>query len=92
MKKISFMSIALVLILLLVVGCAAEQPAPAEPKNTEEPAETPEVSEPKDEFDPQILFNGSSTLAPVMASISTNFIEGFVTWDKVDTSFPHRKV
>ncbi|HKM00762.1 MAG TPA: ABC transporter substrate-binding protein, partial [Sedimentibacter sp.] len=76
MKKISFISIILALMLLLAVGCTTEQPAPQE---TPETPETPEVLEPNDEFNPQILFNGSSTLAPVMASISTNFIEGFVT-------------
>lgn len=77
MKKISFISIILVLMLLLAVGCTAEQ-TPQEPNNNE--------------FNSQILFNGSSTLAPVMASISTNFIEGFVTWDKVDASFPEENI
>ena len=92
MKKFSFISIILVLMLILAVGCTAEQPAPQEPGNNEEQAETPDVSEAKNEFKPQILFNGSSTLAPVMASISTNFIEGFVTWDKVDASFPEENI
>ena len=89
MKKISFISIILVLMLLLAVGCTTEQPAPQE---TPETPETPEVLETNDEFNPQILFNGSSTLAPVMASISTNFIEGFVTWDKADATFPEKNI
>ena len=89
MKKISFISIILALMLLLAVGCTTEQPAPQE---TPETPETPEVLEPNDEFNPQILFNGSSTLAPVMASISTNFIEGFVTWDKADATFPEKNI
>lgn len=92
MKKISFISIILVLMLTLAVGCTTEQPAPQKPVNNGEQAEAPEVSGPKDEFKPQILFNGSSTLAPVMASISTNFIEGFVTWDKVDASLPKENI
>ena len=89
MKRISFISIILALMLLLAVGCTAEQPAPQE---TPETPETPEVLEPNDEFNPQILFNGSSTLAPVMASISTNFIEGFVTWDKAHATFPEKNI
>ena len=89
MKRISFISIILALMLLLAVGCTTEQPAPQE---TPETPETPEALEVNDEFNPQILFNGSSTLAPVMASISTNFIEGFVTWDKADATFPEKNI
>lgn len=91
MKKISFICIILVLMLVLAVGCTKEQPAPQEPTAPEAPV-TPEVQDAKDEFNSQILFNGSSTLAPVMAAISTNFIEGFVTWDKVNVSFPEKNI
>ena len=91
MKKFSFISIILVLMLVFAVGCTKEQPTPQEPAAPEVPG-TAEVPDAKDEFNPQILFNGSSTLAPVMASISTNFIEGFVTWDKVDASFPEKNI
>lgn len=91
MKKVSFISIILVLMLVFAVGCTKEQPTPQEPAAPEVPG-TAEVPDAKDEFNPQILFNGSSTLAPVMASISTNFIEGFVTWDKVDASFPEKNI
>jgi phosphate transport system substrate-binding protein len=89
MKKFNVLSILLILLLLLA-GCNAEQPAQVEPNNTAEQDETPVVEE--DKFDAQILFNGSSTLAPVMASISTNFIESNVTWDKVDASFPEENI
>lgn len=91
MKKFNVIGILLILLMVLA-GCSTEKPAAAEPSNTA-PAETPVVEEPKeDEFNPQILFNGSSTLAPVMASISTNFIEGNVTWNKVDASFPEENI
>lgn len=94
MKKYSLISFMLVLVLILAVGCAAEQPVPQDQESNQETEvpETPEVQEAQDEFSSQILFNGSSTLAPVMASISTNFIEGFVTWDKVDASFPEENI
>ncbi|WP_312834077.1 phosphate ABC transporter substrate-binding protein [Sedimentibacter saalensis] len=90
MKKFNVLGIFLILLMVLA-GCSTEKPAAAEPNAA--PAETPVVEDPKeDEFNPQILFNGSSTLAPVMASISTNFIEGNVTWDKVDASFPEKNI
>lgn len=95
MKKLNILSIVLALMLVLV-GCAQEQPAPAAPEKPAEnveQAEQPAAEEPKaDEFSAQILFNGSSTLAPVMAAISTNFIEGNVTWEKVDASFPEENI
>ncbi|WP_044470677.1 phosphate ABC transporter substrate-binding protein [Mannheimia massilioguelmaensis] len=40
----------------------------------------------------QISFSGSSTLAPVIAKISTDFIEKHVTWDKVDPTLPNKNI
>lgn len=45
-----------------------------------------------DNFQPEIHFNGSSTLAPVIASVSNDFIEKYGTWDKVNSSFPKEKI
>lgn len=45
-----------------------------------------------EEFKAQIMFNGSSSLAPVISKISTDFIEENVTWDKVDSSFPKKNI
>ncbi|MGI6684755.1 MAG: phosphate ABC transporter substrate-binding protein [Bacillota bacterium] len=39
------------------------------------------------EFKSEIKFYGSSTLAPVMSQLSTDFNEEFGTWDKVDSTF-----
>ncbi len=87
MKKFNILGIILVFVLVLA-GCS-----PTEQTVQAESAEQPSGAGPhSDEFIPQILFNGSSTLAPVMASISTNFIEGNVTWDKVDPSFPEENI
>ncbi|HBD65224.1 MAG TPA: ABC transporter substrate-binding protein [Clostridiales bacterium] len=91
MKKFNILSIILILMLVLA-GCApAEQPSQANPQESTQQPDSNNEQE-TDKFVPQILFNGSSTLAPVMASISTNFIEGFVTWDKVDASFPEENI
>lgn len=40
----------------------------------------------------QISFSGSSTLAPVIAKISTDFIEHYETWDKVDPALPNKNI
>lgn len=45
-----------------------------------------------EEFKGQIMFNGSSSLAPVISKISTDFIEGYVTWDKVNPEFPKKNI
>lgn len=81
MKKFKVLSIVLVLMMILV-ACTTEKTDIKDKGNDTV----------KGEFKAQILFNGSSTLAPVMASISTNFIEGNVTWDKVDPSFPNENI
>ena len=38
----------------------------------------------------QILFNGSSTLAPVITSIATDFFDTYKTWNAYDSSLPER--
>lgn len=43
-------------------------------------------------FRAQITFNGSSTLAPVISAIATDFIEENTTWNKVDSSFPEENI
>ena len=45
-----------------------------------------------EEFKGQIMFNGSSSLAPVISKISTDFIEGYVTWDEVNPEFPKKNI
>ncbi|MEG0371046.1 MAG: phosphate ABC transporter substrate-binding protein [Clostridium sp.] len=40
----------------------------------------------------QVLFNGSSTLAPVISKIATNFTEEKKTWNKADASLPESDV
>lgn len=40
----------------------------------------------------QILFNGSSTLAPVITSIASDFSDTFGTWDQVDSSLSNSEI
>lgn len=75
-RKISSLLIALVLVMSLV-GCKDKDVTPATVEN---------------EFRAQMTFNGSSTLAPVISAIATDFIESNTTWDKVDPSFPDKNI
>ena len=43
-------------------------------------------------FRAEMTFNGSSTLAPVISTIATEFIESNTTWDNVDSSFPDKNI
>ena len=43
-------------------------------------------------FKAEISFDGSSSLAPVMASIGNKFMEEYVTWDKVSSNLPNEKI
>ncbi|TCU71620.1 phosphate ABC transporter substrate-binding protein (PhoT family) [Tissierella praeacuta] len=75
-KRISLLLIALVLVTSLF-GC----------RNNEDTSTTVE-----NEFKAQMTFNGSSTLAPVISAIATDFIEANTTWDRVDASFPDKNI
>lgn len=74
---------------MALTGCTSQ--APAAPADSE-PAAGDKPDEMKTEFKAQITFNGSSTLAPVISAIATDFIEGYTTWNKVDPSFPEQNI
>lgn len=80
-KHISlFMIFTLILSLVVIgVGCGDQK-------------EEAGVSEDVSDFDGQISFNGSSTLAPVISAIGDEFSEEFKTWDKVDASLPKKEI
>ena len=40
--------------------------------------------------DPTVRTGGSTTLLPVMANCSSEFMEKFQTWDRVDASLPKK--
>lgn len=78
-KRISLLLCIVLLCSLAVVGCGKQE---ADNGSNEK----------SDEFKAQMTFNGSSTLAPVMSAIATDFIEEYTTWDKVDSSFPEENI
>lgn len=74
---------ALFLVLVLafgMVGCSSSA------VGTKPAAET------KTQFKSEIKFYGSTTLAPVMSQLSTNFNEQYSTWDKVDSKFDKKDI
>lgn len=83
MKRfVSFFLCLLLMFALILTGCANDS-TPGTPPDKEQA-----VEDATDSFKAQITFNGSSTLAPVISAIATNFIEEYTTWDKVDPGFP----
>ncbi len=81
-KRLSLLLCMILVFGLVVTGCSKEGANPNEE----------EVVEENGDFKAQITFNGSSTLAPVMSSIATDFIEEYETWDQVDSNFPEENI
>ena len=79
MKKVWLLALSLLMIVSLV-ACGGQNQGEAAPEDTT----TKETT--------QILFNGSSTLAPVISSIALDFNEANGTWDKVDSSLPEANI
>ena len=71
-----------------MVGCGSSKSDSADSKK-EESAKT-EAS--ADTESNQILFNGSSTLAPVITSMATTFFDTYGTWDAYDSSLPKEDI
>ena len=44
------------------------------------------------DFKAQVLFCGSTSLYPIISSLASSFTEKYVTWDKVDESFPKKNI
>lgn len=81
-KRIAiFLSFTLILGMVLT-GCGKKEVGNKEVTNKEE----------ANKFKSEITYNGSSTLAPVMSALATDFIEEHVTWDKVDPAFPKKNI
>jgi phosphate transport system substrate-binding protein len=81
MKRIlNIFAIIVLCLSMILTGCSTTSDTNEESSNN------------TDGFKSQILFKGSSTLAPVIAKISTNFIEEYKTWDKVNKDFPNKSL
>ena len=88
MKKV--LSLILVLSLALTAfACGQNQTAKNSATETTAVAETQKVEE---QFKSNILFCGSTSLYPIISSLASSFTEGYVTWDKVNGSFPKKNI
>lgn len=88
MKKHIGLILCIVLVFTIVLtGCGKEDNTPVGNEKTDESA-----TETNNDFKAQMTFNGSSTLAPVMSAIATDFIEEYETWNKVDSKFPEENI
>lgn len=88
-KKLAAIGMALMMSVGIFAGCAApaKEEAP-EAETTQE--QTQEESSPMNEN--QILFNGSTSLAPVITAIATNFNETHKKWNAYDASLPEADI
>lgn len=97
MKKVFSLLLAFMLVMTCcLTGCSSdssksETKAP-EAQTSADAQETDESADSQDDFQAQILFCGSSSLSPIMASIATSFTDEYVTWDQVDPSFPAKNI
>lgn len=85
-RKLSIISLVLSLVVILV-GCSTNNVGD---KDSQESESKPQVIEKADTS--QIMFNGSSTLAPVISKIATNFTEKNGKWNKVEASLPDKDI
>lgn len=45
-----------------------------------------------EDFQASVMFCGSTSLYPIISSLASSFTETYVTWDKVDASFPEKNI
>ena len=69
----------------MAAGCSSSQGSEPEGGSEEKTEET-------SGSDSQILFNGSSTLAPVITAIATTFNETYGTWNAFNAELPEEDI
>lgn len=79
-KKILSIFFAATMAMSLAVGCGATETKTADTETKTEVESN------------QILFNGSSTLAPVITSIATDFFDTYGTWNSYDSALPEEDI
>ncbi|KIR02879.1 Phosphate ABC transporter, periplasmic phosphate-binding protein PstS [Lachnospiraceae bacterium TWA4] len=91
MKKLFSMLLICIMTLSLLAGCAnTSNKETTAPKESATQAAQTEAAKP--EVSNQILFNGSSTLAPVITKIATDFFDTYGKWNKVDAKLPESDI
>ena len=86
-KKLMSVLLAAAMVASMAVGCGSDKKASSDSGDTKKTESTEKKTESN-----QILFNGSSTLAPVITSIATDFFDTYGTWDAYDSSLPKEDI
>lgn len=99
-KRVLSLALCASMAALAMTGCgsgttaettaAGTTAAAAEETEAEAEAETEAAEE--DEFQSSVMFCGSTSLYPIISSLASSFTEEYVTWDKVDASFPEENI
>lgn len=91
MSRKSFLALALTgaLSLTMLGGCSTASNNQSTGSN--DSASTTTASS-DSEFKSNIMFCGSTSLYPIISSLASSFTEDYVTWDKVDSSFPNENI
>ena len=92
MKKIISLLLVLVMAMSLFAGCGSNEAEATEAPTAEQNVQETETAVETIEIDTQIHFCGSSSLAPVIASIGAAFLEEYGTWDQVNHAFPAEEI
>ncbi len=104
MKKMLALLLAATMGLTMMAGCGSKegskestqeetkQETQTEEKTEETKEETKEETTAEAEFQSSLMFCGSTSLYPIISSLASSFTEGYVSWDKVDASFPDSNI
>lgn len=108
MKKMLALLLAATMGLTMMAGCGSKEGSKestqeetkqetqteekTEEKTEETKEETKEETTAEAEFQSSLMFCGSTSLYPIISSLASSFTEGYVSWDKVDASFPDSNI
>lgn len=108
MKKMLALLLAATMGLTMMAGCSSKESSKestqeetkqetqteekTEEKTEETKEETKEETTAEAEFQSSLMFCGSTSLYPIISSLASSFTEGYVSWDKVDASFPDSNI
>lgn len=84
-KKLLSLMLVSAMALSMLTGCSSGSD---DAKQTEEQTEETESSSNEN----QVLFNGSTSLSPVITAIATEFNETYGTWNAYDSSLPEENI
>lgn len=86
-RKVMSVFLTAAMVASMAVGCGSSSSTSSDSSTAKTAASTEEKTE-----NNQILFNGSSTLAPVITAIATDFFDTYGTWNAYDSSLPEEDI